>query len=111
MNIDSLTIGDAKQLASLLGSAPKSCGNECHGLQVVVLDKGFVYVGETETDGNFCYIKDAKNIRRWGTKNGLGELAANGPTSETKADPAGTVKAPISALIHMIKCEDSKWKK
>jgi len=69
--------------------------------QIVVLDRGFVYVGDTQVDDDTVVITNAKNIRYWGTTNGLGELR-NGPTSKTKSDDAGTVRAPLRAVIHMI---------
>lgn len=46
-------------------------------------------------------IANAKNIRYWGTKNGLGELR-DGPLKETKLDPIGEVIAPLRAVIHFV---------
>ena len=80
-----------------------------NGKQIVVLDRGFVYVGDVTTDGDWCEIKNASCIRRWGTTKGLGELAAKGPLENTKLDPAGTVRAPIRAVIAMLACEVEKW--
>jgi len=73
--------------------------------QIVVLDRGYVYVGKTTVDGDFVTIENAKNIRRWGTTAGLGELAKNGPTDDTRLDEAGTVTAPLRAVIHFITCQ------
>jgi hypothetical protein len=79
---------------------------------IAVLDRGFVYVGRVSIEGNWCVIADAKNIRVWGTTDkGLGWLAINGPTTETKLDDAGTVRAPLKSLIHLLDSEESKWKK
>jgi hypothetical protein len=60
--------------------------------QIVVADKGFVFVGNVEdhTDGSVT-IRNCRNIRYWGTTKGLGELAV-GPTAKTIVDPYGTVK-------------------
>ncbi len=69
--------------------------------QIVVLDRGFVYVGDTQVDDDTVVITNAKNIRQWGTTKGLGELRT-GPTSSTKYDETGTVRAPLRAVIHMI---------
>ena len=77
---------------------------EVTGTQIVVLDRGFVYVGNVTIDGDKVKIADAKNIRRWGTTAGLGQLA-NGPIAgKTVADPAGEVIAPLKSVIHFIKC-------
>ena len=79
------------------------------GLAIVVLDRGFVYIGKVTVDGDWCVIESAKNIRVWGTTKGLGELV-NGPTSSTKLDQVGTVRAPMRAVISVIDVEASKWK-
>lgn len=80
-----------------------------HGKQIVVLDRGWVFVGDVTTDGDFCVISNAQNVRRWGTTSGLGELATSGPLRETKLDPAGTVRAPMRAVIAMLACEADRW--
>ena len=85
------------------------CRKVLSGFAIVVLDRGFVYVGDVEIDKESCIITNARNIRYWGTENGLGELALNGPTGKTKLDTVGTVRVPIHALIHTIDTEKSKW--
>ena len=77
--------------------------------QIAVLTHGFVYVGHCAVQDGFLTITGAGNIRRWGTEKGLGQLAATGPTDKTKIDPAGTVRAPLSALIHLIDCAPAAW--
>ena len=72
-------------------------------------DRGFVYVGQMTHNGEFAVLEGARNIRYWGTTNGLGELALNGPTSKTKIDPCGTVRVPARAIINIIETEASKW--
>lgn len=81
------------------------------GLHIIVLDRGFVYVGEIEITESFCVIRNAFNVRTWGTTKGLGELANNGPTNTTVLDSVGTIYAPMRSLIHLIKTEESKWHK
>lgn len=79
------------------------------GFNIVVLDRGFVYAGNVAIDGDWCVITGANCVRRWGTSKGLGELAANGPLKNTALDPAGTVKAPLRAVIALIASEAAKW--
>lgn len=125
-DIDTLTIGEAKaavargkEVEALLGGA--SCSQKQggkingtaidYGLQIVILDRGFVFVGDVTADGEWVVVSNARNIRRWGTSKGLGELAAKGPLAETKIDHAGTVRAPMRALIGLLKCEAASWTK
>ena len=79
------------------------------GFAIVVLDRGFVYVGDVEADDNYCTITNAQNIRYWGTTKGLGELVQGGPTEKTKLDMVGTVRAPMRAVISIIDTEKEKW--
>lgn len=83
--------------------------NVLTGFAVVVLDRGFVYVGNVVCDADWCVISDAKNIRLWGTTRGLGELVLNGPTDKTKLDDVGTVRAPMRAVISVIDSEAKQW--
>ena len=111
MNIDSLTIGEAKQIAAQI--APLLHGQvngRDFGLQIVVLDKGFVYIGNVTIADGWLHIANAWNIRYWGTEKGLGELV-NGPTAKTKLDHVGNVVAPSHALIHLIAVEADKWQR
>ena len=83
--------------------------NVLTGFAIVVLDRGFVYVGKTEVDDSWCVITGARNIRQWGTARGLGELALNGPQPKTVLDMAGTVRAPMRAVISLIDADAAKW--
>lgn len=76
---------------------------------IVVLARGFVYVGDVTRGDGEIIITNARNVRRWGTSAGLGQLAMKGPQPNTKLDAAGTVRAPLSALIHTIDCEANAW--
>lgn len=73
------------------------------GTQIVVADRGFVYVGKTVVEGDFVRVTNARNIRIWGTTKGLGELVG-GPTSSTRLDEVGEVLLPLKAVIHFVKC-------
>jgi hypothetical protein len=78
-------------------------------INIVVLDRGYVYIGRVNIDGDFVQIENAKNIRLWGTSRGFGELANEGPKSSAKLDDVGTVYAPICAVIQLINVDASKW--
>ena len=68
-------------------------------IQIIVADKGFVFIGVIldMPDGSVV-ISNAKNLRRWGTTKGLGELCT-GPTDKTVFDHWGIVQTmPIIRL-------------
>lgn len=67
--------------------------------RIIVADKGWVFVGDCiDNDDGSVTINNAKNIRRWGTAKGLGELS-NGPTSKTLVDDYGTVSTVAIVTI------------
>lgn len=76
------------------------------GFYIVVLDQGFVYVGDCVFGERYMTINNAKNVRQWGTKKGLGEIR-NGPTANTVLDDAGTVIVPLTRIVHLLK---ATWK-
>ena len=78
-------------------------------IKIVVLQRGWVYVGRFEKDGNLCRLHNASCIRQWGTTNGLPQLV-NGPTSSTKLDKCeGVVEFDWLTVVHTIACNPSKW--
>lgn len=110
MNIDEMTYGELKKIAAIFNqtnSAP-----EDHGLCLVVADRGHVWVGDVTTGENFAIVQNARIVRRWGTENGINELANNGPAESTRLDAeADVVKVAMKAIIALIPCREESWKK
>ena len=90
------------ELAALLGGK-QSQPRQDLGAQIIVVDRGFVYVGNVTIEGDMCRIQNARNIRKWGTTKGLGELVS-GPLKDTVLDTYGEILVPMKAVIHFIKC-------
>jgi hypothetical protein len=80
-----------------------------HGLAIVVADRGWVFVGQVKTDGDFVEIGGARCVRRWGTTKGLGELAKLGPRPSTQLDDPADTRIAQRALIAIVPCEASAW--
>lgn len=112
MKLDDLTLGEMKQLKSILGgdnSVP--CCIEDLGTQIVILQRGWVFVGKLTKKGSSMRLNDAAIIRTWGSSKGLGEIAEGGPTSSTKLDPTPEVSFHELTVIGTIKCNEAKWEK
>ena len=43
-------------------------------IQILVLQRGWVVVGETKKEGSEVVVSKSSVIRRWGTTKGLGEI-------------------------------------
>ncbi len=78
-------------------------------MKIVIVDRGWIYVGKCKYEKDFLIITDAQNIRKWGTMRGLGQLAHEGPTSSTRLDLYGTVRIPMRAVISVIDTEATLW--
>lgn len=72
---------------------------------IVVVQAGWVFVGTrvppTQPSDDVLYT-DAATIRRWGSTNGLGELAMRGATNTTELDPCGMVRIKQHAILFEI---------
>ena len=77
--------------------------------QIVIAQRGWVFIGDITKNGNEVIITNAKNIRRWGTTNGLGQLAKEGPTSNTQFDDYGTVTLHELSIVASIDVTTDKW--
>ena len=77
--------------------------------QIIIAQRGWVFVGNVERSGDDVTISDAQCIRRWGTTKGLGELAKNGPQKSTVLDDMGTVRLHVLAVVASLDVEAAKW--
>ena len=88
---------------------PKASKSKVH---IVVLQRGWAIVGRLERKENECQVYDAAVIRKWGTTKGLGEIAENGPTTNTVLDKCnGLVEFDYLTVVFTIECNDAKWEK
>lgn len=78
--------------------------------RIVILQRGWVMIGDFEREGSQCRLFNALVIRKWGTTKGLGELAQKGPLPETILDACfGTVEFDYLTVIATISVDESKW--
>lgn len=70
--------------------------------RIIVADRGWIFVGNCEDneDGSVT-IRNARNIRQWGTAQGLGQLKT-GPTATTKHDDYGEVRCVPIIQINVV---------
>jgi len=81
-------------------------------IRIVVLQRGWVLVGEFSEQGEKCHIKNGAVIRLWGTDKGLGQIAFDGPQDGTILDKEPESEFHISQVIRTIKCEKPElWQK
>lgn len=71
--------------------------------KIVVVQSGFVFVGDVESDtAKGVVLVNAAVVRVWGTEKGLGQLAVEGRQSGTVLDLCGTVEIPRHAILALI---------
>lgn len=109
MNIEDLTIGEAKKLAGLFGAVQNVTTHcPCEGIEIIVLQRGWVVAGRLSKSGTDYKLTNGYVVRNWGTSKGLGELAENGPLSGTKLDPLPESNFHELTVVLRMKCSD-KW--
>jgi hypothetical protein len=108
MNLDEMKIGDVKQLASIFAGKkePKEFDG---GVRIVILQRGWVVVGRYSRKGQQCRVTNGFVIRKWGTSDGLPELAIKGPLANTVLDKSPDIEFHQLTEIATIKCEEDKW--
>lgn len=81
-------------------------------IRIVILQRGWVMVGQFERDGLDCKLHNASVIRIWGTTRGLGEIAKHGPNPDkTQLDPTnGVVEFDYLTVVATIACNEDAWK-
>ncbi len=78
-------------------------------VRILIGQRGWVWVGRYVEYFDEVILSEARNIRRWGTSGGLGQLAEEGPQSNTVLDPAGTVRLHRLAVIATLDAKESVW--
>ncbi len=79
-------------------------------MQVVIGQRGWVWVGMTKREGDHIVIRDARVVRLWGTTRGLAQIANEGPTKDTKLDDPCTVRVHVLAVVGSLDCNADAWK-
>lgn len=110
MNIEELE--KAIKLMKVLDSCKKEADAYVeYGKYICILQRGWVFVGDLFRSENECVLKNASVVRIWGTTNGLGEIAENGPIKDkTILDKCPDVRFHYLTTVASIKCNEDKWK-
>lgn len=78
--------------------------------QIVILNRGWVIVGEFSQKKDECLVKNASVIRKWGTTKGLGELAENGVLADTVLDSCPDVRFHPLTMVARMDVNEEAWK-
>ena len=77
--------------------------------QIVVLQRGWIVVGDVEKTPEEVKISNCSVIRNWGTTKGLGEIAEDGPTAKTVLDKCPDVMVHPLTVVMLMNINESKW--
>lgn len=81
---------------------------ESQDVRIVIMQRGWVFVGKYSRSGDYGELRSAKCIRRWGTTRGLGELF-NGPLKDTELDHFGQIEFHALSEVASIKVNSESW--
>jgi hypothetical protein len=79
------------------------------GMCIVILQRGWVVVGDYWTDGEYAGIHGGNVIRVWGTSKGLGQLQLEGPTPSTILDPVGPMRWHVLSQVAVMPTDAALW--
>lgn len=107
MNIDDLTLGQIKQLQSLLGSTKVQESDELVGKYVVVRTySAGVHFGILKSrNGKECVLTEARRLWSWSGANTLHEVANNGVSSGSKVSEVNQLVA-LTEAVEFILCPE-----
>ena len=108
MELEKLTLGELNELKSFL-KPKKSTKVIDGGVRIVILQRGWVFVGRYSQQGSNCKLEKGYNVRKWGTTKGLGEIALSGPTKDTVLDAIPNAEFHELTVIATLQCVEDKW--
>jgi hypothetical protein len=112
LDIENLTLKQLKEINHLFNISQQKTENEDNGkIKICILQRGWVMVGRFYQNGSECKLINSYTIRRWGTENGLGELAEKGVLKETKLDKNTETKFHELTMVASLLCNENNWKK
>ena len=110
MNINDLTIGQAKELASMFGAASQTTAATSHpfvGKYVIArCYSAGVHAGEVvSVDGEIVILKDSRRLWSWKAKDGvaLSGVAQNGVQASSKIDTINP-EIYLTGVCELIPC-------
>ena len=113
MDIENLTIGEARRLAALLapmlGTAPAAPAQGSPGKRMVVVTSTTRDVIYGEADGDAVdgkiILRNARRVMYWGAATGgLGGLSTRGPSADSKIGPVQP-RVQITSVASVADCE------
>jgi len=103
-SIEQLINAESEKIASKMTGNAKPTKK-----QIVVLQRGWIVIGDVAKEDEQISIKNCSVIRVWGTSKGLGEIAKNGPTGNTKLDPCPDCFVHPMTVVMYMNVDESKW--
>ena len=78
--------------------------------QIVILNRGWIVIGNYSEKGDECTLTEASVIRKWGTTQGLGELAKKGKLPDTVLDSCPNVHFHKMTMVARMDVNEEQWK-
>jgi hypothetical protein len=106
--MNTITVNGVKYVSEADFKAKKS-NNIATKKQIVILQRGWVAIGDYAVVKGECVLSNAGIIRTWGTTKGLGELAENGMLASTKVDKCPDMRFHPMTVIARMDVNEEKW--
>jgi hypothetical protein len=107
--METIIVNGKKYVSDADYKAKKGAGVAPSKKQIVILQRGWVAVGNYSVVKDECVLTDAAVIRTWGTTKGLGELAESGPLTATKIDRCPDMRFHPMTVIARMDVNEVAW--
>lgn len=105
-NLDAIQV--AHDLLEEAGWGPLALADD-GAVVIAVLDRGWVVVGRWSQRGSRVELTEAHVVRRWGTDQGLAQLANDGPTENTVLNARCTIRFREPRGLPLYPCNEKSW--
>lgn len=79
-------------------------------IRIVILQRGWIVIGNYYQKDSKCWIENGYVIRQWGTSEGLGQLAIEGKQENTVLDKIPKTEFHELTIVASMVCDKEKWK-
>lgn len=109
MNIDDLTLGQCKELATMFGNNKSTVRAPTQKMRaVVVVDRGWIFAGDlSDTVDGYLKISNAVHVFRWESM-GFAKMIEDWKNDKVDLRPCDDVELPYESVIFRVQVSD-RW--
>lgn len=102
MKVSEMTVDEADKMLKKVGDVlRKAVQTPTGNRHIVVLDRGWIFVGDLSHNNGIYTLTNCQNIRKW-EKGGFGALSKSGKDAGAHLDAAAAIQFRTDAMIFSV---------